>query len=161
MTPSELGNTMLVMIRDQFYPDDHKGFYQERTLLLQAVTYPAQWFETRGVKVTESRYREILMEVIQTIKRYGNTAKIQRFSAYLLHAIQTHMRFHGDQYYEEGKRTRQAVEEVMLGLRKKAAPASDETVPVLAELHRTLRPYKQGRKKNSAKAAADQPDLFA
>lgn len=151
---------MLSMIRGQFYPDDEKKFWQERTLLLKAATYPAQWLDSRGVRLTQDRYSEILLGIIQTIKRHGNTANIRRFSAYLLHAIQTHMAHHGEEYYDEGKRTRQALEDVMHGLKKKSsAPKTDETVPVLAEVHRTLK-TKAGRKPKSAKAPPTQGDLF-
>ncbi len=158
MEPSELSEMLLGVLRDQFYRNDAKGFYQERNLLLQAATFPAKWLDERKVRLSAARYREILAGIIRGIKRCGTKGEIRRFSVYLLHCIQEHMRHHGEDYYDEGKRTRQAIEEVMHGLRK-SAPQIDSTVPVLAEVHRVLARSKTGRRR-ATRTASTQLDLL-
>jgi hypothetical protein len=146
----EATNELLGAIRNQFYPDEPKRFFQDRNMLLQAVTFPAKWLHERGVRLPETRYRTILLDILTTIKRHGNTARIQRFSAYLLHSVQEHMRHHGEEYYEEGKRFRDSVQDVMSGLSRKKV-TDDQTVPLLAEVHRMLSLPKARRAKTSAK----------
>jgi hypothetical protein len=105
----ELAEELLRQIRREFFakwPD--KRFYQERSLLLQAVTYPARYFNDRGAALGEAKYRAIIQTVIDAIKAHGKRAKIKRFSAYFLHSIQAHMSHHGEQYYYESKGARPA-----------------------------------------------------
>ena len=86
-----------------------RQFFQERDLLRQAIAFPAARLKERlGVTATDDLYRRILRTVIDTIKEHGNRAKIQQVSAYFLHAVQTHMDHHGEEYYEsrEGREVR-------------------------------------------------------
>jgi len=71
---------MLGRIRREFFAQHtDKRFFQERSMLIQAITYPAHWMNDRGAKLPASGYRRILGTVIDTIMRRGNRAKIQRF----------------------------------------------------------------------------------
>ncbi len=154
---------MLALIRREFFAKTPaKLFFQERGLLLQAVSYPATYLNDRGVACQASRYRAILMTVINTIKRHGNRAKIARFSAYFLHAIQTHMQHHGDEYYQAAKEPRAIASELDKTLgRIRRSGGADQTVPALAELHRSLKAGRRpGAIQKVKKTAASEQDLF-
>lgn len=153
---------LLQLIRGEFFagvPD--KQFFQERNLLLQAVTYPADWLNRHGAKLPEPQYQQILQTVIDTIKAHGNRAKIRRFSAYFLHAVQTHMQHHGEEYYQASKRlpAAGAVVPAIVGELRAGDPRGD-VVGVLLEVRRTLR-SRGGRKPASARArTSGELDLF-
>jgi hypothetical protein len=98
---------MLSRIRREFFRyATNKQFFQERPLLIQAITGPAKYMNERGVKAPASLYRRILQTVIDTIRQKGNRSKIQRFSVYFLHCVQEHMKHHGDEYYYQAKAAR-------------------------------------------------------
>jgi len=130
---------------------------------MQAITFPALWLDLRGVRLSAKRYEEILSHIIRTVNEHGNLAEIRSPGRYLLHAVEMHMHHHGDAYYEEGKRVRNATEhvsDVLNGLR--AIQGADNTVPALAEAHRVLAAAKPGRKPKCKPAATDlQDDFFA
>jgi hypothetical protein len=162
LTPSQFVEQMLKNIKDQFYGDNEKEFYQDRQILMKSLVEPAQYLNSRGVRISLERQREILLDIFMTIKRHGNTAKVHRFSAYLLHCVQSHLLHQGDKYYDEGKRTRDAISDVMFGLKQKSEAPADPggSVDQLAALSALLR-SKGGRKKKKTKpAAALQADLF-
>jgi hypothetical protein len=92
---------MLRWIRREFFPGLDKRFFQERPMLIRAVTFPAHWMNKRGVQAPAPVYRRILGVVIQTIKSHGNQVKFRSFSLYLFKAVQQHMNHHGEQYYYE------------------------------------------------------------
>lgn len=158
MTAAEFAEEQLAVIRQTFFatmPD--KRFFQERNLLLQAVTYPAEWLNRREARLPGSKYRVILQTVIGTIKAHADRAKIKRVSAYLLHAVQTHMQHHGEDYLIAAKKPRTAAALAPNVVRKiRAGEPDDDVVGVLVEVHRALR-SKGGRKKT---APAAQPTLF-
>jgi len=124
--PEQLTESFLRHIRKQFYPagrDGDKRFFQERRMLLQAITWPARWLDERVVRLTATRYKELLNTIISTIVRHGDVSKVRSFGRYLLHSIQEHMRHHGDEYYDVGKASRSLVTDVMLRVRQaKDAP---------------------------------------
>jgi hypothetical protein len=139
---------MIRVVRREFYPRpaDSKRFFQDRSFLMRAITQPAAYLHKRGAMLPASNYRRILTTVIETIKAKGNREKIEYFPRYLLHCVQTHMEHNGERYYYAGKTfegrsvsTRQ-VSEVVAGALKTLARTggSDQTVPVLAEVHRAL-----------------------
>ena len=161
MLPDELTAQFLRNIQRKFYASAERQFFQERNLLLQALTFPAAYLHQRGVKYPADRYKEILTTIIRTINTHGNLAEVRSPGRYLLHAVQTHMQHHGEDYYTAAVRTRSALADVMLGLTKAKPGAiqSDSTVPALAEVHRVLSAAKGSRRKPVAPIV--QPDLFA
>ena len=165
MLPDELTERFLRSLKKQFYANAEKQFFQEKRILMMAITYPAQYLNQRGVGLPSARYQEILTTIIRTINAHGNLAKINSPGRYLLHAVQEHMRHHGEDYYEAGKKTRNDIADVLLGLKKAKAGAiqSDSTVSTLAEAHRVLSAARGGRKKSASTATATplQPDFFA
>ncbi|MEI6492625.1 MAG: hypothetical protein WCO94_08770 [Verrucomicrobiota bacterium] len=163
MADSDLVKNYLHRIRSQFYPDDEKGFFQQRTLLVRAITHPAFYLDERGVRLPERRLCAILDTVIRDIQHFGATAKIENFCRYFLHAVQQHMKHQGDGYYDEGKTLRFIMDTAMENLtkkqREKLSDAQDSTTARLADLNRLVRET-AAKKKKSAKAPAAQLDLL-
>lgn len=155
----QVSERFLRSIRNQFYQENEKLFFQERLLLLQAITWPARYLDDRGVKLNAKRYTEILTTVIRTINRHGNLRTVRSFARYLLHAVQEHMKHHGEEYYEQAKAVSRDIAAVMEGYSRKPLPAQDNTTKTLADLHRLVA-VKSGRKKQLTRAAQPQPDLF-
>jgi hypothetical protein len=95
---------MLRWIRREFFAGHtEKQFFQERPMLIHAITWPAEWMNRRGAKLPASGYKRILGTVIQTIKRHGEQVRFRRFSLYFFKAVQEHMNHHGDEYYQAAK----------------------------------------------------------
>lgn len=142
---------MLRLIRSAFFAKHtDKRFYQERTLLIEAITWPAKWMNERGVQAPASLYRRILAIVIETIKRKGNRAKIRRFSVYFLHSVQEHLKHHGDEYYYEAKAARpigDILPAVARHVRHGRAP--DLVTETLSQLNRVLRSPGGRRRRDS------------
>ncbi|MDD5349267.1 MAG: hypothetical protein PHQ12_03555 [Chthoniobacteraceae bacterium] len=162
--PEQLVNRFLRSIQHQFYKAPHqKLFFQERNLLLQAICWPARYLDDRAVKISATRYTALLTGIIHTINEHGNLAAVRSPGRYLLKAVQEHMQHHGEDYYQVGKRTRDAIDDIMHGLKPRVEgaeiqSADDSTVPALAETHRILSATMGGRRKTAAPAV--QPDLF-
>lgn len=143
---------MLCLVRREFFAKyTDKRFFQERTMLIQAITWPARWMNDRGVKARPEIYRGILRTVIKTIRERGNVARIRRFSVYFLHSVQEHMKHHGDQYYYTAKAARPIGEVLPTALRtsNQAGRAVDPTTSTLAELNRVLRSPGGRRRRDS------------
>jgi hypothetical protein len=155
---SEIMDEALASIRQMFYQGADKEFYQDLTFLRQAVTFPASWLDQRAVGLSAPRYREVFQAILAGVRRFGRTKKVRRFSVYLLHCVQEHMHHHGEEYYDEGKRLRSTINDVLLGL-KKGTSSTDSPVAVLAEVHRALR--KSGATRQKPCKASATPDLFA
>ena len=161
--PAELMALFLRSIKNQFYKAPHeKLFYQEKFLLQQAITYPAAYLQARGVGLPIERYKALLTTIIRTINAHGNLATVRSPGRYLLHAVQEHMRHHGEDYYEAGKRTRDALADALMGLKPRTKGAeiqsADSPVAALAETNRILSAGKGGRRKASTPAV--QTDFF-
>jgi hypothetical protein len=164
--PDQVIERFLRSIRNQFYKGHEKLFFQERRMLMQAICFPARYLDDRAVKISAERYTALLTTVIRTINAHGNLSAVRSPGRYLLHAVQEHMKHHGEDYYETGKRTRNALDDVMRGLKpvgklgKEAAAirSGDSTVPDLVKVLAVLNATKGGRRK--APAPALQPDLF-
>lgn len=159
--PQEIVTRFLDSMRKQFFPGNEKLFYQEKSLLMLAIAYPARWLDDRAVAINAKRYTELLTGIIRTINAHGDLKSVRSPGRYLLHAVQEHMKHHGEDYYEIGKATRNAVEDALAGIRtraKNADRAVDSTVVTLAETHRVLSAAKAGRKKKDK--APEQGSLF-
>ena len=151
MADSGLVKNYLHRLRQQFYPDDEKGFFQQRTVLIDAITTPARWLDERGVRLPERRLCQILDEIIKGIQHFGATGEIKFFCRYFLFAVQEHMNHQGDRYYEEGKSLRFITDTAMDNLSKKQraklADAQDATTSRLADLNRLVRATAAKKKK--------------
>lgn len=163
MADSDLVKNYLHRIRNQFYPDDEKGFFQQRTVLIDAITTPARWLDERHVRLPERRLCQILDDIIKGIQNFGATGEIKFFCRYFLFAVQEHMKHQGDRYYEEGKSLRfitdTALDNLTIKQRAKLADAQDATTSRLADLNRLVRAT-AAKKKKAVKAPASQLSLL-
>ena len=158
MSAPEFTNEQLALIRKTFFAKmPEKQFFQEKAMLELAISFPAAHLKERyGVSATVSLYRRVLKTVIETIVAKGNRAKIERFSVYFLHCVQTHMQHHGEEYYMAAKAARSAADLLPEALRSSHIVMADRATEILAGLHRALK-SRGGRKKKRAPA---QPSLF-
>jgi hypothetical protein len=143
-------------LRNQFYPDDAKAFYQQRWLLIRAISYPSAYLAERQVGLTEADHRNLLTEQIRGIMHHGNTRQIKHFGRYFLHVIQKHMAHHGEDYYESGKAIRAWAESALENAKAKAAIQAIDETERLAALHASIAVPTRKRKP----AAPAQPELF-
>ncbi len=155
--PLDLVNDILHVVRSSFYADaTDKKWAQDRGFILRrAVSYPAAWLNKRGVTVPPERYREILIGIFLDIKRHGSTGAVKYWPGYLALCVQRHMDHHGEDYYEEGKSLRAALERAQMAFKRaaQAAPAHDP-VEGLAQVHRVL--AAQHKRKKAAPAPREQ-----
>jgi hypothetical protein len=154
---------MLRLIRREFFAKHtDKRFFQERTTLIEAITWPARCMNILGARLPASGYRRILGTVIDAIKRHGNRAKIQRFSVYFLHSVEEHMKHHGDEYYYASKAARPIgaiLPAVMRNVRP--GPAPDRTTEIMSQMNQILRSSGGRRRRiQNGKNSASAPDLF-
>ena len=59
----------------------------KRRLLLWLVLWPAKWLRTRGVSVTDDKYREIFTNVMVLALQMGNTGGITYRPAWLFQSF--------------------------------------------------------------------------
>lgn len=146
---------MLRRIRHEFFARlPEKQFYQERLMLIRAITWPDVWMDRRGVKAPISTCRRILGIVVGAIKQHGNQVKYRRFSLYLFKAVQEHMNHHGEQYYYEAKvRPAAAVVPDVMSLMSRSTRSPEvAAVQDLARISRLLKsPGGRRRRRDSGK----------
>jgi hypothetical protein len=152
--PGEIVADIMSAIRGQFYPDaTPKQWMQEGTFIKREfVLYFAAWLDKKGVTLKPERYKQILLERLNEIKIHGKTEAIKYFPGYLKHSLQQHLKFHGEDYYNEGKNLRAQLENT---LSKLPGPTVDP-VRVMAEARNDL----LKSKKKPSKITAKQLPLF-
>ena len=155
----KLVEDFLQMIRGQFYfdkPDFH--FHQHRPILIKAFTFPASWLAARGMtrEIPAERYRQLVQDVIQDVKRFGQMSSAISPAHYFFKVMQTHMDHHGEALYDECRSVRNAVAQVTSDLAK--APETDSTLADLAALHRLAA---SRARRVVQKPASPQLDLFS
>lgn len=117
---AQIVNDLLATVRNQFYTDaPKKQWFQDRKFILRSVVlWPASWLNKRGVTLSPERYKQILLDVFQDIKRNGKTEAVNYWPGYLMHCVQEHFKHHGDDYYKEGKSMRSAVERSLMAFKR-------------------------------------------
>lgn len=156
--PSELIFSLLGTIRRQFCADlTDKQWYSCQNFFKRVILYPAKYLNQRGVTLPPKRYQEIVQDILQDIKRHGQTETVKCWHGYLLHCIQQHFEHHGEDYYNEGKSLRAMTERALMGFTRaqEAAQAADPVAP-MAQAYAIL-----SRPKRRTARFAKQPDLFA
>lgn len=152
-TPAEIVGELLGVIRGQFYGDtEAKRWFQDQHFIKRnVVLWPATWLDKRGVTLAPARYRAILMEIFQGIKRHGETGAVKYWPAYLMRCVQEHFRHNEDALYEEAKAVRTQVESAMRTIQrlKDATPASDP-IQMLAQTRAVLQSSRRHRVKPEA-----------
>jgi len=162
MTPSELLEEMLMEARRRFFAaETPKRWAQEKTFVIQAITWPARYLNDRGAKLPGTRYRQILREIFADIAGHMTKTKIRRMSAYLLHSVQEHMRHQGDRYYEETKSAKPVGKVAERAVQRLQVASPDDTTRVFAETHAALaQRHSIRRPAPASKPAETQQELF-
>lgn len=161
-TPVDV-DELLRNIRGQFYTDQpEKRFHQDKTVLLMAILYPANWLKERGITWPADRYFQTLRDLLNQVKRHGATAQIRYFPGYLLKVVQDHFAHNSDAYCDEGKQARHTWERALgraLDSTRLAKVRQDEQViDTMAAAHRILASGK--RRAKVAPAPDNQRSLF-
>lgn len=152
-------NQLLNVVRRPFYEDlPPERFFQDQNVLERNVMlYPAHWLAARDVTLPSHRYKRIVLDVLQTIQRHGDTGQIQYLPGYLAHCLQTHFRHRGDGSYEEAQALRSLSGDVIATFAKLPSRNEPDLVPTLAALRTELAPK---QRKAKVKPGANQPSLF-
>ena len=146
--PAEIVQDILSAIRNQFYPDATPKQWAQDSVFIRRefVLYFASWLDKKGVTLKPGRFKQILLERLNEIKAHGATDKIKYFPGYLKHVLQTHLRHHGDDYYQEGKNLRALTESALATLPE---PTIDP-IRVMAEARRDLLISKKAAKQRKS-----------
>lgn len=149
---------MLAEIRKKFFKKvPEKQWFQERTMLVNAIALPARYLHDHGIAALPSLYRRILRTVIQTIVERGATKDIRRFSFYFVRCVDLHMKHQGEKYYSEAKGTRTAASFIDPAIRNLRNREAVQFTEVMAGVHRAVN-LSSGRKKSPP---PKQPELFS
>jgi hypothetical protein len=157
---SRIVQDFLHVLRNQFYADDTKGFFQQRWLLVRGICHPAKYLADRGVGLTEADHRKLLTDQIRAIQHHGSTSSIRFFGRYWLHVVQEHMKHHGEDYYDSGKKLRQVAEAAVDSIRASAATQALEVTDRLSEIATAVRPPARRKKRSAPAGPAVQEELF-
>lgn len=162
-TPVDV-DELLRNIRSQFYTGQpEKRFHQDRTVLMMAITWPANWLKERGVTWPADRYFKTIRDLLNQVKRHGATAEIRYFPGYLLKVVQDHFAHNSDTYCDEGKQARHTWERALgkaLGSASVSRMRQDEQViETMAAAHRILATGKR-RAKVPVKPPSNEGLLF-
>lgn len=157
-TPQEIIQDILGVIRRQFYADaPPKKWFQDRAFILRnVVLYPAGWLNAKAVTLPPARYKQIILEVLQDIKRHGATDSIAYWPGYLRHCLQQHFRHNGEQIYNEAKSAR-TIAEHALAIGRRSIGQAPDPIEALAQA-RDLITIKRRPKKTTV--ADPQQTLF-
>jgi hypothetical protein len=132
---------ILAQIKAQFYDSrlSEKRFYQDRRMLLYAVTWPATWLDKRGLPITSQAYQKLLIQRLNDIAKHGNPARYQPyFPRYLLKTIQDWFAHHGEDLYEELKHVRNQLCDIEGLLRSQPTQSNQDVVTPIAQAHTLL-----------------------
>lgn len=135
---------LLDCVRIRFYAGKAcPGFHRDRRMLLYALSWPAQWFDQRGLKISDQRYTSLVSKRIDDIARHGNPTVYQPyFPRYLLKVLQDYFAWHGDELYFELKHIRNHLHSIeqLLNRSQSDRPRQEDCIPTLARIHRILKP---------------------
>jgi hypothetical protein len=140
---------LLDQIKTRFYKSgaSEKRYYQDRRMLLYALTWPATWLDRRGLPITSQGYEKLLTERLEDIAKHGNPKRYSNyFPRYLLKSIQDWFAHHGEALYEELKHIRNQLCGIEALLGQNTSERAEDIVSPMAEAHAIL--AAQNRRKN-------------
>lgn len=132
---------ILVQIKQRFYHShaSDKRFYEDRRMLLYAITWPATWLEMRGLPIRSQAYEKLLTQRLDDIATHGEPARYQAyFPRYLLKCIQDWFAHHGDDLYEELKHIRNRLCNIETLLRQLPSQTTQDVAAPIAAAHAVL-----------------------
>lgn len=158
--PIGMVNDLLETIRRQFYGDiTEERWNQDKYFLkIHVVTWPAAWLDKRGVTLPPARYQQILQDIFNGIKQHGQTGAVTHWPRYLTHCVQQHFKRHGDEYYNEGKSLRLAMDRA-LSRAEAAVGREPDLVASMAQVHRLMRQGRARAQKPARDKASKQGEL--
>ena len=165
-TPSAVLEDLMQQVRAYLYsalPD--RAWFTQQERVKATLTLPAKWLDDRKVELPAERYQKLLEDILATIKAKGRKpTQMGKFPCLYLHScVESHMRHHGEEYYNEGKGIRNRVKLFMTQV-ERAQIGADSTVPILAKVNvEVAAAVAAGRRKPKTKPVAGplQPDFFA
>lgn len=143
---------LLRFIQAKFYPNDYVRFAKDQRMLLKLVVLKlAVYLNDKAVTLPESRYMEIVRDkILMEAVRFGKIEQVKYPPAYLGQIVDSHLRIHGEEYYDEAKGMRNLVDNALSLVGRAPAPRADG-VGELARLNGLLT-----TKKRVVKAAPTQ-----
>ena len=148
---------LLETTRKRFYAQErHRRFYEDKRMLLYALTWPATWMHERGLSASPERYAQLVMQTLDDIVEHGNSERYQRyFPRYLLKCLQQNIQHRGDHLYNELKHIRShlyTVEKLMQNIQNRPPPdPGEQAVAIMTRTHLLLK--RQNRRKRQASDA--------
>ena len=142
---------LLDQIKTRFYRSNalQKRFYQDRRMLLYALTWPAKWLDRRALPITSQAYQKLLSDRLEDIATHGDPKRYQNyFPRYLLKTIQDWFAHHGEALYEELKHVRNQLCDIEVLLRPHPNQSARDVVTPIAQAHAVLAVHNR-RKKHS------------
>lgn len=129
-TPAEMVDTLMGMIRGQFYADAHprEWLRDQHYIRREIILWPASWLKERGMVMDPVRYKALIVEKLQDVKRNCAQAKFTYFPAYLARCIRDHFHHNEDSIYEEAKALRGQLASVLGKLRPDQGPDLVDTL---------------------------------
>lgn len=132
---------LLDQIKTRFYRSNalQKRFYQDRRMLLYALTWPAKWLDRRALPITSQAYQKLLSDRLEDIATHGDPKRYQNyFPRYLLKTIQDWFAHHGEALYEELKHIRNQLSNIEALLQQNSRKTGEDIVTPLAQAHAIL-----------------------
>lgn len=134
---------LLQSIRREFYgKTPPKKFFEDRTVLIRAIAWPAAWLKERGITWPADRYFTMIKTRLADIRKHGATGEIKSFAGYFMYVVQDHFRHSSETYCQEGKAATHAWEMALGRVAKQAGTADRRAAEVfidtMAEANRIL-----------------------
>jgi len=147
---------ILAHIKKHFYSNNQsKCFYQDKHMLIYAITWPATWFEQRALRPSQSKYQQLIENILEQITLHGKPHLYQKyFPRYLLKCIQQWFYFKGQPLYEQLKHIRNhlcSFEQILTHIQsiKHSKTTMPHSIEVMANTHRLINSQKQRNQTNS------------
>ena len=134
-TTNEL-DAVLRYIGKHIYKDNDASFQRDRHRLMYALTWPAAWLDSQGLRMHSKDYQRMLLDKLKQIHAHGDPARYRAyFPKYLLKCLQDHCHHHHETLYRELKHASYSIEEII----KNIQTGPDNHTTVLAQAHALLR----------------------
>lgn len=141
-TSPELTDDLLGLIQRKFYPTSPVQFAKDRHLLLKWVVLKfASWLDEKGVTLPLSDYKEIVTRILMDAAAFQKS-EMKWGPAYLGSVMESHLRIHGEDYYDRAKVIRNLAENA-LGLVGKLAVKPANPIREMAQAARLIQPKKR------------------
>lgn len=145
---------LLDQIKARFYRSNvsEKRFYQDRRMLLYALTWPASWLDQRALPITSQAYQKLISQRLEDIAKHGDPNRYcDYFPRYLLKTIQDWFAHNGEDLYEELKHIRNQFSNIEALLQQNTRKTAEDIVTPLAEAHAVLAVQNRRKKRSDAR----------